>query len=70
MTGKILFIVALVVIFSISALANDTIFVFVGSPLGANDTIDVEINDWLDIPVYFSAGSENIYAADICYPLG
>lgn len=53
--------------------ARDTLFVWFGGEFQGNnwkDTTFAGVDEWIDMPVYFSGNSINVVVADMCLPLG
>jgi hypothetical protein len=67
---KKLFLLAMMLVLYQAVSARDIVFVFIGSPIGAEDTIEVTINSWVEVPVYFLCSTDSVNGADLVYPLG
>jgi hypothetical protein len=65
-------LISSVFVFS-SAGAQDTLYVWFGGEFQGelwNDTVFADTGEWIDIPVYFRAGSSGVSVGDFCLPLG
>lgn len=53
----------------VQAQQQDTLYVWAGWQKGGVDTLTANPDRWVDVPIYLY-GNQDVWLADICYPLG
>jgi len=73
MKRLVLILALLSVCFFAGAEAQDGLYVWFGGEFQGgvwHDTVYAPVDEWVDIPVYFSGSSTNVVVAGMCLPLG
>jgi hypothetical protein len=72
MFWRILTVLAIMISAAGQTYGQDTLNVWVGGKFHKGvwkDTMNVKTDEWINVPVYFSASSSDVALADICFPL-